>query len=388
MVMTPDPRFCFDCDRPLDLDAVDDGDGRLRFCPTCQAVRDAYQAALGDVCVGGPAPRFEGAVALGVSLPGWPTDIALLALHIWDRFAELLTVEMPGLDPPRHARAFPGTERGERPPHKWVITTDVGSTHHGGLGGGGTHGTDTLFAWHATIAPSLPPDSSRLEVLARAPEATARLTIDLTGRAAPRARATNTRDATAAGYADCPSCGPPPVAPAADDPGNASGFELDWAMEPPPEPQPDMLAVTDSRRLCAECAAARQRVFAAIMPTRVVPERVIALGAEIGDLFGSRIVMPSLVVWPTWFDLTVTGESSGPWAQVLGSPHRAARWTATDDRGHDYVGTISGSHSGLGLCTHNLTFAPALDPDATSLIVAFPASFDGRRARATIDLHP
>jgi hypothetical protein len=48
----------------------------------------------------------------------WPTDIALLALHLWDRFAELLTVEMPGLDPPRHPRAFPSNDLGARPLHK------------------------------------------------------------------------------------------------------------------------------------------------------------------------------------------------------------------------------------------------------------------------------
>jgi hypothetical protein len=110
-----------------------------------------------------------------------------------------------------------------------------------------------------------------------------------------------------------------------------------------------------------------------------MPKRVIAIGAEVGDLFGSRIVTPSLVVWPTWFDLTVTGDLSGASATVLGSPHGAARRTATDDHGRDYLGTITGSHSGLGLCTQSLTFTPAPDPSATSLTMAFPASFDRPR---------
>jgi hypothetical protein len=213
------------------------------------------------------------------------------------------------------------------------------------------------------------------------------MTVDLAGTTSVPARAAITRDPTARGRSDCPSCGPPPVAPAADKPATGGAFELRWAMEPPPETDRDMLAAPDPRRLCPECAAAAQEVFAAKIPTRAVPERVLALAAELGELAGSRIVVPSLVVWPTWFDVTVTGDASGPWAEVLGSPHRAARWIATDDQAHDYVGTIAGSHSGLGLCTHELSFTPTLDPNATRLTLVFPASIDGTVARATIDLN-
>jgi hypothetical protein len=210
--MTPEPRFCFHYDRPLDPYAADDGDGRLQFCPTCQADREAYQAALGNACVSGPAPRFEGVVAVGVSLPRWPTDIALLALHLWDRFASCSPSRCP--DSTNHATPapFPVPISAHDRFTKWVVTTDVGSTHHGGLGGGGTHGTDKLLAWHSTIAPPLPVDASRLEVLAQAPGATARLTVDLTDRAAPWARATVMRDTTAVGQPTGRHADHPPVA--------------------------------------------------------------------------------------------------------------------------------------------------------------------------------
>jgi hypothetical protein len=385
--MAPDPRYCFDCDRRLATAIQSDDDGRLRLCPACEADRQAYSGAVGELESDARSPRFRGAIALGVPLSGWPTDVALVVLDVWDRFAELHVVEMPGPDPPKHPRTITGSPLGERPPHKWVITTDLPSTHGGGFGGGGTTGAEGMLAWHATIAPSFPDDASRIEVFAQAPGAKARTVVDLTGWPVGVAPATVIRGGpSAAGRADCPSCGLPPIDLITSAPGDTGGFDLDWAMAPPPEPSRDAFPVPDARSLCDGCAAAHRQVLAAKVPTAALPERVVAVAADLGDLFGSRIVAPSLVVWPTWFDMAVTGGATGPWAQVLGSPRRGLRWTASDDRGGHYVGTITGSHSGLGLCTHHLSFAPTLDPDATALTVLFPASLDGSAVQARINL--
>jgi hypothetical protein len=115
---------------------------------------------------------------------------------------------------------------------------------------------------------------------------------------------------------------------------------------------------------------------------------VIALGAELGLLFGSQLVIPSLVVWPTWFDLSIVGTGDGAWADGLSAFQRAGRWAAHDDHGHHYAGASTGGSSGLGLVRKDLTFTPTLAPEATTLTVTFPASFDGQAHQATIDLGP
>jgi hypothetical protein len=129
-------------------------------------------------------------------------------------------------------------------------------------------------------------------------------------------------------------------------------------------------------------------VFAAKHPTGPHPDAVIAVGGELGLLFGSQLVIPTVTVWPAWFDLSIVGTGPGVWADGPRAPKRAGRWTAHDDRGHSYIGASTGGSSGLGLSRKALSFIPTLAPDATRLTVTFPASFDGRAHRATVALGP
>ncbi|HET6918725.1 MAG TPA: hypothetical protein VFI46_04580, partial [Jiangellaceae bacterium] len=130
--MAPDPHHCFDCDRRLG-DHRPDEDQRIRRCPSCQADIDTHVAALGDFET--LAPQFGGVIALGAPLPGWPTDITLLALEIWGRFSELSIVEVPGTQPaPPHPRALRSSPLGDQPPSKWTISTDIDTIHHGAGG--------------------------------------------------------------------------------------------------------------------------------------------------------------------------------------------------------------------------------------------------------------
>src|SRR5918995_568143 len=101
----------------------------------------------------------------------------------------------------------------------------------------------------------------------------------------------------------------------------------------------------DSRRLCVTCRMNAQAVFAAKVPTGPQPDRVIALGAQLGSVFGTELVIPSLAVWPSWFDLRIAGPSSGSWAEVSHALKRAGRWTAHDDHGRFYRGAATGSSS-------------------------------------------
>lgn len=179
---------------------------------------------------------------------------------------------------------------------------------------------------------------------------------------------------------DCPACGPPPPAPQP----SATTIVLDWAIaEPPPTaPQPPR----DERLLCSGRRARMDTVHAARRSAAAAPDRVMAVSATWGDLFGSTLAATSLAAWPTWFDLTVAGASTGAWAQLVTSPRRIVRLASRDNRGRDYVGTVSGASGGFGLHSLHLSFAPALDRDATALTVTFPPSIDGTTTRATLHI--
>jgi hypothetical protein len=384
--MAPDPRHCRDCDQRLDEPPPDDR--RVRRCPSCQADLDAYAEALGDLET--LTPQFDGVIALDAALPGWPTAVTLLDLEIWGRLGELNLVEVPGPNaPPAHPRALHPSPLGDQPPQAWTISTDVGTIHHAGGAGGGTPGTDRLLAWHTTIAPAPPRQAGRFDVLAKAPGATSRTAIDLSTRPLTR-RPANVELAHTAADADpnCASCGPPSTATAPPEPDPTPGLELEWAIPAPPPPAPDACTIDDPRPICATCRSSQSSVFAAKHPTRSHPDRVIALGAELGLLFGSQIVIPTLTVWPTWFDLSVvgTGTGDGAWADGLRAFKRAGRWAAHDNHGHRYIGASTGGSSGLGLVRKNLSFIPTLAPEATTLTVTFPAAYDGRAHQATVDL--
>lgn len=92
------------------------------------------------------------------------------------------------------------------------------------------------------------------------------------------------------------------------------------------------------------------------------------------------------MVWPTWFDIALTGPATGAWAELAWSLPRSTRWRATDDQGGSYLGTTTGGSSSFGLHTNELTFVPSLDPAATALTIIAPSAIDATAASATIQL--
>ena len=116
------------------------------------------------------------------------------------------------------------------------------------------------------------------------------------------------------------------------------------------------------------------------------PDRILAVSAVLGRVFGAQLVIPTVVVWPTWFDLSIVGDNTGAWSDAFFSANRASVWRAHDDRGQTYVGATLAGGSGGGLTTHNLSFIPALDPAARTLALDFPPGIDGSRPRTEIDL--
>jgi hypothetical protein len=182
------------------------------------------------------------------------------------------------------------------------------------------------------------------------------------------------------------SCGPPALPPRqAEQP---AGIELDWSTPAPQPSSADACIVPDPRPLCATCQLNAQAVFAAKVPTGPWPDRVIAFGAQLGSVFGTDLIIPSLVAWPSWFDVRIAGPSSGSWAEVAHAPNRASRWRAHDDKGRSYRGAATGSSSSVGVVHKDLTFIPGLAADATTLIVELPSAIDGQGRTATLDLRP
>lgn len=188
------------------------------------------------------------------------------------------------------------------------------------------------------------------------------------------------------GVPDCPSCGPPPD-PTQSSP-VAPGFKLEWAMKEPPPPE-DSCRLADDRPLCATCRSTLAEVLDGKHATSATPDRVLAVSADLGRPFGSHLLVSSVEVWPTWFDLRLSGDHNGPWRNHVFSGSRGMLWSAEDDRGGRYVGAKKGGSSDPNLCNVDLMFTPTLDPEARALTLVFPASFgDGTVLRTTIDLPP
>jgi len=121
-------------------------------------------------------------------------------------------------------------------------------------------------------------------------------------------------------------------------------------------------------------------------PLPPVEQLPVAPGLEL-DWFGSRLVVPALVRWPGWFDLTVVGERRGAWGDApFAAPVGGSRWAAVDDRGRHYDGAATGTGSDGRLVHRDLSFAPALAPDARTLTLLVPISYDGWARRVTIEL--
>lgn len=153
-----DRRYCFQCDRWLGHPPSDER--RLPLCGGCRADLDACAEAMGSSGEDDPPPEYLDTVALGLPLEGWPTEIALLTVDVWDRYLELHLVERPGtaIADVNPRLAATSDLLGDMTPRKWVLRTDVGTVHHSGGGGGGTPGTDRLLdrSWSGRPGSTLP----------------------------------------------------------------------------------------------------------------------------------------------------------------------------------------------------------------------------------------
>jgi hypothetical protein len=192
------------------------------------------------------------------------------------------------------------------------MTTDVDSKHHSpGLGG---HG-HPRFLWHAAFEPALPPGVSALTLSARAVPDRAAVTALIRLPYWPP-----TRHEAVARETTGPTRGRPPV----------------------------------------------DRAGAAL------PDRVVALSADLGVIAQVRRALTVLYCWPAWFLLTIEAPG-GPMRATQGSIFERA-WEMEDDRGNRYLGMDTGGWRGPDHGAH-IAFAPGLDPLARELRLSFPDPF-------------
>jgi hypothetical protein len=103
-----------------------------------------------------------------------------------------------------------------------------------------------------------------------------------------------------------------------------------------------------------------------------LPDRVIAISADLGVLGGIRRAMTSLYCWPSWFMVTLEARGSIP--ASCGPMTQLTAWSVEDDRGNRYAGRWTGGWSGRHGGAHG-TFTPQLDPMAQRLHVEFDDPF-------------
>jgi hypothetical protein len=92
------------------------------------------------------AGRYRGTVPLRVAAPGWPWELVLIALDVWEGCVVL------------RGTAALDDENPFRCPSSWGITTTDDVVHT--RDGGGAHGRD----WNVTFLPSLPDDATEVGV--------------------------------------------------------------------------------------------------------------------------------------------------------------------------------------------------------------------------------
>lgn len=105
---------------------------------------------------------------------------------------------------------------------------------------------------------------------------------------------------------------------------------------------------------------------------RPLPDRVIALSADLGVTAGVHRAITSLYCWSSWFLMTIeaTGDHLSVEPQVV-STHS---WEMEDDRRNQYVGAWTGGWSGRDYGAH-IAFTPGLDTQARSLQLFFTDPF-------------
>ena len=276
---------------------------------------------------------YRGTVALNVVVPNPWLEIVLVALDLWDHACVL--------------RGAATTDR-ENPfwlLNSWTITTDRGTSHMSRAGGGSS------LRWLVKLEPSLPDDTKEIQV-----------------SFAPNDRGPH-RDAS---------------------PPRESNLVL--AL-----PSPHGFVRRAGTRLDADTDL-RPPVEAGLNLENepVQPDRVIPVGAQLDDaVVGRDICVLSIEVRPSWFFFHLGGSGElalGPdpapdSGLVETMKLLRHRWSAEDDRGGQYRGTVMASHSGWPW-TVDAVFTPALDPSASRLGLEFPCPFGSGVIHTTVELPP
>jgi hypothetical protein len=274
------------------------------------------------------AEGYRGTVALNVAVTGRPREIVLVALDVWQHVCVL--------------RGAATLDR-ENPfwlPGSWKITTDVG-TSHASRGGGGA-----WLRWLVNFEPSLPEDAEMLRFF---------------------------------------------VGPDDERMHNEASLPDEPSAVIVPSNQPITV-----RRVPASFDGARELTALVdrgpnLEADPLRPDRVIPVSAQLDEVVGRDINVLSIDVRPSWFFLHMGGRGGLNAAGTCGAEstvqrlHR--RWTAEDNRGGRYHGTIKGTHSGWPW-TIDATFTPTLDPTATALKLEFPNPFDDGVVSTTVELSP
>ena len=302
--------------------------------PATSERRRRRLASEGVVDRGEEAGRYRGTVALNVALPDWPWELILLALDVWE-----------GCFTFRGTSAF-DPEEPIRSPGRWGVATDRSAMH--AAEGGGMHGA-TPTRWHVDFTPSLPDDATEIRVFAGSPVAKpwdhARLPDE-----------------------------PTVVVPLAN-----------WPRTP------RLVEATVNAPTSRQPTPSEDSVSSLIVDRAVRPDRVIPVSTQLDDGAGGDLCVLAIETWLPCFDLHVA--SSGWWggaeardsSSIWGRHHRR-KWWARDDRGGEYWGQYQGGHS-ASTSAVEVSFGPALDPNARALTLELPSPFDDESViRSTIEL--
>jgi hypothetical protein len=246
--------------------------------------------------------EFRGTIAIRHEVIGPPANVTALALTSWSDSFIVHGIQALPTPPPS----------GRVPPmNRLDATTDTGSVHQNGGGGGHGH---PRFLWHLTFTPTL---ASRVGEL------------NLSGTTANGAIATR--------------------------------------LQLPHWPPVRHHAPTEEATSAPRRATRRPDQSGQPLPDRVVP-----ISADLGVIAGVRRALTSLYCWSTWFLMTV--EAAGDPLPIKPGAIHEHSWEMEDDRGNEYLGARIGGWSGSDNGVH-VAFAPGLDPEARQLRLSFTDPF-------------
>lgn len=292
--------------------------------------RDPQHLLVGSVAsvasdVAGPE-GYLGTVALNVTVREQPREIVLVALDVW-----------------QHACVLRGAATLDREnpfwlPGSWRMATDLGTSHAPRSGGG------AWLRWLVKLEPPLPDAAHELRFFVGPDDET--------------------------GHND----GSLPDAPSA-------------VVALPSQPvvvRPAFTSFESARELSSQIDAGPDLEADSLRADRVIP-----VSAQLDDVMGRDINVLSIEGRRSWFFVHLGGRGalqlSGDSGPGDAMQRLRRRWTAEDNLGGRYQGTVKGTHSGWPW-TIDAIFSPSLDPRASLLTLEFPNPFGGGVVLTSVEL--